>query len=69
MKELISIVGLKSLIDKYPDSLHKVAKELNQRHEEAMKEAIETAFEEGMFHHTNGLTPKEYYNEKYGSDE
>ena len=26
-------------------------------------EQIEKAFEEGMFHHLNGLTPKEYYQE------
>jgi hypothetical protein len=29
------------------------------------REQIEKAFEEGMFHHTNGLTPKEYYEETY----
>ena len=29
------------------------------------KQQIELAFEEGMFHHTNGLTPKEYYEENY----
>lgn len=29
------------------------------------KQQIESAFEEGMFHHSNGLTPKEYYEENY----
>lgn len=29
------------------------------------REQIETAFEEGMFHHVNGLTPKEYYEERF----
>jgi hypothetical protein len=29
------------------------------------KEQIEKAFEEGMFHHTNGLCPNEYYKEIY----
>jgi len=29
------------------------------------REQIEKAFEEGMFHHTNGLTPKEYYENGY----
>jgi hypothetical protein len=33
------------------------------------KEQIETAFEEGMFHHTNGLCPDEYYNETYETKE
>ena len=36
---------------------------------EMEKEQIETAFEEGMFHHTNGLCPDEYYNETFKSDE
>lgn len=31
------------------------------------KEQIERAFEEGMFHHTNGLTPKEYYEETHNN--
>jgi len=30
-------------------------------------EQIEKAFEEGMFHHSNGLTPKEYYQETYNN--
>jgi hypothetical protein len=29
------------------------------------KQQIETAFEEGMFHHTSGLCPDEYYEETY----
>ena len=29
------------------------------------REQIEKAFEEGMFHHANGLTPKEYYEETH----
>jgi hypothetical protein len=36
---------------------------------EMEKEQIETAFEEGMFHHTNGLCPDEYYNETFKSQE
>jgi hypothetical protein len=32
------------------------------------QEQIETAFEEGMFHHTNGLCPDEYYNETFKSE-
>ena len=35
---------------------------------EMEKEQIETAFEEGMFHHTNGLCPDEYYNETFKSE-
>ncbi len=33
------------------------------------KEQIEKAFEEGMFHHTNGLCPDEYYEETYKIEE
>jgi hypothetical protein len=29
------------------------------------KVQIEQAFEEGMFHHINGFTPSEYYEENY----
>jgi hypothetical protein len=36
---------------------------------EMEKEQIETAFEEGMFHHTNGLCPDEYYEETYKIEE
>jgi|688.fasta_scaffold1709196_1 hypothetical protein len=32
---------------------------------EMEKQQIETAFEEGMFHHTSGLCPDEYYEETY----
>jgi hypothetical protein len=35
---------------------------------EVEKEQIEIAFEEGMFHHTNGLCPDEYYNETFKSE-
>lgn len=35
---------------------------------EMEKKQIETAFEEGMFHHTNGLCPDEYYNETFKSE-
>jgi hypothetical protein len=35
---------------------------------EMEKQQIETAFEEGMFHHTNGLCPDEYYNETFKSE-
>ena len=38
---------------------------LNSNIIEEEKQQIESAFEEGMFHHTNGLTPKEYYEENY----
>ena len=31
------------------------------------REQIEKAFEEGMFHHTSGLTPKEYYEEVHNN--
>ena len=34
---------------------------------EMEKIQIETSFEEGMFHHTNGLCPDEYYNETFKS--
>lgn len=34
---------------------------------EMEKEQIETAFQEGMFHHTNGLCPDEYYNRTFKS--
>lgn len=36
---------------------------------EKEKEQIETAFEEGMFHHVNGMTPKEYYEETFNTNE
>ena len=32
------------------------------------KEQIEKAFEEGMFHHTSGLCPDEYYEETFKSE-
>ena len=32
------------------------------------KEQIERAFEEGMFHHASGLTPKQYYEETYNNE-
>ena len=32
------------------------------------KEQIEKTFEEGMFHHINGLCPDEYYNETFKSE-
>ena len=32
------------------------------------REQIETAFEEGMFHHTSGLCPDEYYEENFKSE-
>jgi hypothetical protein len=35
---------------------------------EMEKEQIETAFEEGMFHHTSGLCPDEYYEETFKSE-
>ena len=41
---------------------------LIEKYREMEKEQIETAFEEGMFHHTNGLCPDEYYNETYKSE-
>jgi len=43
-------------------------KEIEQA-KEMEKEHIETAFEEGMFHHTNGLCPNEYYNETFKQQE
>jgi hypothetical protein len=39
-----------------------------QQAKEMEKEQIETAFEEGMFHHTNGLCPDEYYEETFKSE-
>jgi len=36
--------------------------------EKMEKQQIETAFEEGMFHHTSGLCPDEYYEETYKSE-
>jgi len=33
------------------------------------KEQILDAFEEGMFHHLNGNTPKEYYDETFNTNE
>ena len=32
------------------------------------KQQIIKAFEEGMFHHINGMCPDEYYNEKFKID-
>lgn len=32
---------------------------------EMEKKQIIEAFEEGMFHHVNGMCPDEYYNEKF----
>ena len=36
--------------------------------EKMEKQQIETAFEEGMFHHTSGLCPDEYYEETFKSE-
>ena len=33
------------------------------------KEEIETTYEEGMFHHIYGMTPKEYYDETFNTKE
>ena len=35
---------------------------------EMEKQQIIKAFEEGMFHHVNGMCPDEYYNEKFKID-
>ncbi len=43
------------------EALFKKAKEME-------KIQIETSFEEGMFHHTNGLCPEQYYNETFKSE-
>jgi hypothetical protein len=42
--------------------------EIIQQAKEMEKEQIERAFEEGMFHHTNGLCPDEYYEETFKSE-
>ena len=52
----------KDTINDYTIRVFEEAKEME-------KEQIETAFEEGMFHHTNGLCPDEYYNETFKSQE
>ncbi len=39
------------------------------RAKEMEKEQIKDAFEEGMFHHLNGNTPKEYYDETFNTNE
>ena len=41
---------------------------LVEQAKEMEKEQIETAFEEGMFHHTSGLCPDEYYEETFKSE-
>ena len=48
------------------ENLH-TAKDPFKQAKEMEKEQIETAFEEGMFHHTNGLCPDEYYNRTFKS--
>jgi len=55
------------LYDQLPDHLRlsKNGFDMLQQAIEMEKEQIEKAFEEGMFHHTNGLCPNEYYNENY----
>jgi|LakMenE01Jun11ns_1017448.scaffolds.fasta_scaffold9478794_2 hypothetical protein len=65
-------------VDKYNDDMDVIGIELwnayrgcvdlsefVQQANELFKEQIQAAFEEGMFHHTNGLCPDEYYNKTY----
>ena len=42
--------------------------ELLEQAKELEKQQIEKAFEEGMFHHTSGLCPDEYYEETFKSE-
>ena len=46
----------------------KYNEELIQQAKKMEKMQIETAFEEGMFHHTNGLCTDEYYNETFKTE-
>ena len=46
----------------------KYNEELIQQVIKMEKMQIETSFKEGMFHHTNGLCPDEYYNETFKSE-
>jgi hypothetical protein len=63
---------LKKLNRKYTDEYMErggieTALDLCEHYMTKEKEQIEKAFEEGMFHHTNGLTPKEYYEETHNN--
>ena len=42
---------------------------LFQQAKEIHKEEIETTYEEGMFHHIYGMTPKEYSDETFNTKE
>lgn len=55
------------LFEQWPILESKLPEFLINQVKEMEKEQIEKAFEEGMFHHTNGLCPDEYYEETYKS--
>jgi uncharacterized protein YidB (DUF937 family) len=61
------------LVDEFKEKLignnvPKWVEKIIQQALEMEKEQIEKAFEEGMFHHTNGLCPNEYYKETFKSE-
>ena len=55
------------LIEQITDSTMPVRQAIKQA-KEMEKKQIMNAFEEGMFHHTNGLCPDEYYEETFKSE-
>ena len=51
-----------------PKDQHEGIMDIIEEAKEMEKEQIMNAFEEGMFHHTNGLCPDEYYEETFKSE-
>ena len=62
------LTAVEWLIQEWPILEAQLPQWLIEQAKEMEKEQIETAFEEGMFHHTNGLCPDEYYIETFKSE-
>jgi len=56
------------LLEQVPRIENIASFDIIEQAKEMEKEQIEKAFEEGMFHHTSGLCPDEYYNETFKSE-
>lgn len=59
------------LVEQIKNNVHNTIEEFElivEQAKEMEKEQIEKTFEEGMFHHINGLCPDEYYNETFKSE-
>ena len=56
------------LVEELPHLEAKLLTKIIEQAKEMEKKQIMNAFEEGMFHHTNGLCPDEYYEETFKSE-